>query len=548
MRFFAVSIPILSVLFFSCHPMKQPVDLIVTNGVIYTVDSVFSKAEAFAVSDHRIAGVGTNREILDAYRSANILDLEGQFVYPGWIDAHCHFYGYSQNLGEAILTGTTSPEEILSILEEHHTKFPGPWLTGRGWDQNDWEVKAFPGKEILDARFGDVPVMLKRIDGHAAWVNSLALERAGITSATRVEGGDVILSNGEPSGILIDNAIDLVTRLIPPAGPQATVNALLRAQDSCFAVGLTSLHDAGLDRTIIELIDTLQKEGRLKMRVNAMLSATEENFSHFMENGPVRNDYLTIGTLKLFSDGALGSRGALLTEPYSDDPGNRGLRLTPEGQLINHCRKAYEHNFQVATHAIGDEANRLMLKIYGEILGGGNDRRWRIEHAQVLHPEDIALFGLYNIVPSVQPTHATSDMYWAEERLGKERMAGAYAYKSLLDQNGWIPCGSDFPVEDINPLYGFYAAVARKDFEGYPEGGFLPENALSREEALRAMTIWAAKAAFEEDLKGSIESGKLADFVVTGKDIMSVPEEELFGVKVEETYSGGERVYNRADR
>jgi len=547
MRTITLVFPILLAGLLSCRPMKKEVDLIVANGVIYTMNDTCPVAEAFAVKDHRIAAVGNRREIINKYRSDHVIDLNGRFVYPGWIDAHCHFHGYSLTLGEAALAGSSSPEEIIALITEHHRKYPATWLTGRGWDQNDWEVKEFPDKAMLDAHFRDIPVMLRRIDGHAAWVNSKALEMAGITSSTRVEGGDVIIKNGEPSGILIDNAIDLVGSLVPSADSSDVVNALLRAEENCFSVGLTSLHDAGLGSDIIEIIDALQKEGRLKMRINAMLSPSEENIRKYVEKGPVQNDYLTIGTIKLYADGALGSRGALLTEPYTDDPGNRGLRLTPEEDLIRYCKKAFEKNFQVATHCIGDEGNRMMLKIYSDILGGRNDRRWRIEHAQIIHPEDIPLFGIFNIVPSVQPTHATSDMYWAEERLGRERMAGAYAYKELLGQNGWIPAGSDFPVEDINPLYGFYAAVARKDFEGYPEKGFLPENALSREEALKSMTIWAAMAAFEENLKGSIEPGKLADFVITEKDIMAVPEEEIFKVRVTETYSGGEQVYRKGE-
>jgi len=263
-----------------------------------------------------------------------------------------------------------------------------------------------------------------------------------------------------------------------------------------------------------------------------------------VEKGPYQTDHLSVNTIKLFSDGALGSRGALMIEDYSDDPGNHGLQVTPSEKLEAYSKLAYENNFAVATHCIGDAANRLTLKIYASILEGKNDRRWRIEHSQIIHTDDFHYFGDYNIIPSVQPTHATSDMYWAGQRVGPERIKGAYAYKQLLAENGWIPCGSDFPVEQINPLFGFYAAVARKDQSGWPEDGFQSENALSREEALRGMTIWAAKSGFEENLKGSIEAGKLADFVVTDKDLMTAPEEELFGIIVEATYSGGELVYS----
>ncbi|MGM0474856.1 MAG: amidohydrolase, partial [Bacteroidota bacterium] len=396
---------------------------------------------------------------------------------------------------------------------------------------------------MLDKHFPDTPVLLRRIDGHAAWVNSKALELAGVTAGTNVEGGTVMLKDGVPSGILIDNAIGLVDRLIPGPSRKEIEQALQQAEQNCFRVGLTSVNDAGLAASTIGLIDSLYRAGILKIRINAWLSATGENFRQYMEKGPMQTDHLTVNTLKLFADGALGSRGARMIEPYSDDPGNRGLFVTPEEELEMHCRKAYEHGFIVATHCIGDAANRRMLNLYAKILEEDNDRRWRIEHAQVIHPEDFELFGRYHITPSVQPTHATSDMYWAEQRLGPERMEGSYAYRRLLNENGWLANGSDFPVEDINPLFGFYASVARKDHEGYPPGGFMPGQALTREQALRAMTIWAARAGFEENLKGSIEKGKLADLVITGTDLMTAPEEQLFRIPVKATYSGGELVY-----
>jgi predicted amidohydrolase YtcJ len=386
-------------------------------------------------------------------------------------------------------------------------------------------------------------VFLRRIDGHAAWANSKAMEVAGITRESKVEGGSVLLRDGEPTGIFIDNAIGLVASQIPPPTDEEIILALQEAQENCFRVGLTSVQDAGLAKSVVELIDAQQRNGSLKIRINAWLSPSEENFSRFVEKGPYRTDHLTVNTVKLYADGALGSRGALLIEDYSDDPGNRGLRVSPMDELEANCRRAYAHGFSVATHCIGDAANRDMLKLYAKILGGPNDRRWRIEHAQVIHPGDFHYFGDYNIIPSVQSTHATSDMYWADERLGPERIRGAYAYKQLLDENGWLPNGSDFPVEQINPLFGFYASVVRKDQSGHPEGGFQVENALSREEALRSMTIWAARAGFDDHMKGSLEPGKLADLVITEKDLMHAPEEELSGIKVKATILGGEIVY-----
>lgn len=527
----------------SCTQNKRKADLILTGGTVYTVDEEFSIAGALAVRDGRILEAGTPEAILGKYRSSKVIDLEGAFVYPGWIDSHCHFFGYGMNLNAADLTGTSSVDEIIALLEEHHRLHGGSWITGRGWDQNDWEVKEFPDRQVLDQHFPQTPVLLRRIDGHAAWVNSRALELAGVTARSSVQGGTVMLKGGEPTGILVDNAIDLVGSIIPGPTTDEMVQALKEAEANCFRVGLTSVNDAGLSLRVVHLIDTLQRKGELKIRINAWLSPSEENFANYVEKGPVQTGRLTVNTIKLFADGALGSRGALMIEPYSDDAGNRGLLVTPMEVLERHCRRAYDHGYAVATHCIGDAANREILRLYARILGGENDRRWRIEHAQVVHPDDFHYFGDYDIVPSVQTTHATSDMYWAQERIGPERMAGAYAYRQLLEQNGWIPNGSDFPVEDINPLYGLYASVTRKDRSGNPPGGFRAEEALSREEALRAMTIWSAKAGFEEKLKGSIEPGKLADLVVTEKDLMTAPEAELAGIRVLATYSGGELVY-----
>jgi predicted amidohydrolase YtcJ len=531
----------------SCNSNKQMADLVLTNGTVYTVDEAFSTAEAIAIRDHRIIDVGTSRELLQRYHAKVVRDLNGAFVYPGWIDAHCHFFGYGMNLNTLDLTGTGSVDDIIRILLDNQERSGGSWITGRGWDQNDWEVQEFPDRTLLDQYFPDIPVLLRRIDGHAAWVNSAALEMAGVTADTKVDGGTVMLSDGKPNGILLDNAIGLVDSNIPSPTDTDIVLALQQAEKNCFSVGLTSVYDAGLSKHVVQLIDSLQRSGSLNIRMNTWLSPTRENFAFFVEKGPYRTDHLSVNTIKLYADGALGSRGALMIEPYTDDPGNYGLHVTPPEVLEEYCRKAYEHHFAVATHCIGDGANRETLRIYAAVLGGPNDRRWRIEHAQVIHPDDFHFFGDYNIIPSVQTTHATSDMYWAGQRLGTERIKGAYAYRQLLEENGWLANGSDFPVEQINPLFGFYAGVVRRDQSGFPEEGFQMENALTREQALRAMTIWAARSGFEEDLKGSIETGKLADLVVTTTDLMSAPESELFRIRVQSTYSGGELVYQRED-
>jgi len=522
-------------------------DLIIKNAKIYTVNNQFDMADAMAIKDGKILAVGSEDEIFGKFESDRIIDVQGKPVYPGFIDAHCHFLGYGTGLlKRADLNGTTSFEEILEKMKAHHKKFPSAfWIEGRGWDQNDWTEKAFPTKEKLDVLFPDNPVILTRIDGHAALVNSKALEMAGVDAKTKIDGGDVILANGKPTGVLIDNAIELVTGIIPDPDASQLTDALLAAQKNCFAVGLTGVHDAGLEAREIKVIDSLQQNGKLQMRLYAMLSPTKENFETYVENGPYKTENLNIQSIKLYADGALGSRGAKLLEPYSDDPHNTGLVLRSPDSIRDICKTAISKGFQINTHAIGDSANRMMLQIYGESLKGHNDKRWRIEHVQIIAPEDFDLFGKYDIVPSSQPTHATSDMYWAEDRVGFDRVKGAYAYKQLLNQTGWIPLGTDFPIENINPLYTFYAAVVRKDLKGWPEEGYQMENALSREEALKGMTIWAAKAAFEENEKGSIEPGKMADFVVLDKDIMTAPDAELPHIPVMKTFVGGQEVYSR---
>jgi len=518
-------------------------DLIVYNGKIYTADNSFSIAEAIAIKDGKILAVGKNMDIMDKYQADQEIDLHGNCVYPGLIDAHCHFFEYGLSLHTADLTGTKSFDDVLKILLEHSTKFPSEWLIGRGWDQNDWEIKEFPSNEKLDELFPGKPVVITRIDGHAALASSEALKQAGVYRDMQVKGGTVMTSRGKLTGILVDNAIDLVRRIIPEQDNEHKMQGLLKAQENCFAVGLTSVHDAGLGYNELHLIDSLQKAGILKMRIYGMLAPGERNFEEYMYKGIYKTDHLNVRSIKLYVDGALGSRGALLLKPYTDDPHNYGLLTTDITDLANDCRLAYEFGYQVNTHCIGDSANRIILKIYGEILKGANVRRWRIEHAQVVNPNDFRLFGQYNIIPSVQPTHATSDMYWANERLGKDRLTGAYAYKNLLEQNGWLADGSDFPVESINPILGFYAAISRQDVDGFPAGGFMPEQKLTREEALKAMTIWAAKAAFEEKEKGSIEPGKFADFIVTDKDLMTTPLPEIPGIKIKLTFSGGEQVF-----
>ncbi|MPR35653.1 amidohydrolase [Salmonirosea aquatica] len=535
----------LTLIFWECRQSSR-VDLIVHNGVVYSVDSVLTIHEAFAVKDGAFVAVGSNDEILGQFESDSVIDAGGKAIYPGFYDPHSHFMGLGGKLDAADLVGTTSYEEIVEKLKAFRAAHPDrTWLTGRGWDQNDWADTRFPDKALLDVAFPDVPVYLTRIDGHAALVNSKALALAEVTGTRKVDGGLVELKNGQPTGILVDNAQGLVGRVIPERTREEKIGMLQAAEKSCLMYGLTTVSDAGLSRADIELIDEMHKNGSLKIRDYAMISVSPENLDYYLPKGPYQTDRLTVRAFKIYADGALGSRGACLLAPYAD-AGTSGFLLTSPADLEKYtARIASSEEFQANTHCIGDSANRLMLDLYGKYLKGPNDRRWRIEHAQVVSKADVPKFGRYSIIPSVQPTHATSDMYWADERLGPERIKTAYAFKDLLQQNGYIALGSDFPVEFVNPLYGFHAAVARVNDKGYPEGGFQMENALSREEALRGMTIWAARANFEDKTRGSIEKGKFADFVMLEKDIMKIPLPEIRKVNVLRTVVGGESLYTK---
>jgi predicted amidohydrolase YtcJ len=528
---------------------KTAADLIIINAVVYTVDEAFSEVEAFSVIKGKIAATGKSEVILAHYSSENILDARGKFIYPGFNDAHCHFYGYGQNLMQyADLRGTSGPEEIYTLLMKHHEKYGGEWILGRGWDQNEWEVTEFPDKTKLDELFPEIPVYLLRVDGHAGWCNSKTLNLAGITAETKVPGGMAEIKNGQPTGILIDNAMGLVSRLIPEISGEQQKLALMEAQKNCFAAGLTSVTDCGVDKKTVLLMEEMHNRGELKMRINAMLNPSEENFSYFVKNGPKKGTHLVIKTIKIYADGALGSRGALLLEDYSDDAGNSGLQLETQEYFDKICRLAYDNNFIVATHAIGDGGNRLVLDTYARFLKGINDRRWRIEHAQIINPEDFEKFAAYSIIPSIQATHCTSDMNWAGNRLGEERLAGAYAYQTLLQQNGWLPNGTDFPVEHIEPLFTFFASVFRTDHNGMPTGGWRIKEGLTRQQALRSITIWPAKASFEEDEKGSLEPGKYADFVILDSDLMNASPREILNASIESTWIGGEKVFGIAKK
>lgn len=532
----------LALLFASCTK-KEAVDVMVYNAKVYTVNAGFDTVEAFAVKDGKILNLGKTSEIRDKYQAKTEINAEGKVVYPGFIDAHAHFFGYGQSLQTADLRETKSWDDVLNRLVTFAKTHPDGWLIGNGWDQNDWENKAFPTNQKLTELFPDRPVFLNRIDGHAAIANQKAFDDAGIKTAQKLTGGDMLTENDKLTGVLIDNAVALVESKIPSPDAKQAEKIFTDAQRNCFAAGLTTIDDCGLSYLAVEFIEKLQKEQKLKMRLYVMLSDAPENYKYLFARGPIKTDRLNVRAFKVYADGALGSRGACLLHPYSDMPNKTGFLLSNQKHFEEVAAKIAANNFQMCTHAIGDSANRVMLNIYNKILKGKNDKRWRIEHAQVVNASDFNLFGKASIVPSVQPTHATSDMYWAGQRLGAERLKGAYAYKQLLKQNGWIPLGTDFPVENINPLLTFYAATVRADTKGFPKGGFQKENALTPEEALRGMTIWAAKANFEEQEKGSLEKGKLADFVILDHDILKTTPQNILKTKVLKTYLNGEKVY-----
>jgi predicted amidohydrolase YtcJ len=524
---------------------KMKADLILINGKVCTVDQRLSYAEAFAVRNGSFHAIGSNEQIQKHYVSDSVIDAGGMFVYPGFIDAHCHFYGYALGLREIDLRGILSFPEVVQLLDQERNKVHGEWIIGRGWDQNLWPGKSFPDRTELDILFPDRPVVLIRVDGHSVLANGEALRRAGIREENAFLPGEVGIQNGRLTGMLSENAADKMRSLIPEPSRKEELSLFGEAEQNCFAVGLTGLSDAGLDLPQITLLDSLQQEGLLKMRLYIMLNPTDENIRFFVNEGQVNTATLTIRSIKLYADGSLGSRTALLKEPYSDDATRYGIQVTPPSRIREICALALDKGYQVNTHAIGDSAVAEVLNIYSDFLKGKNDLRWRIEHAQVVEPGDFNQFSRNSIIPSVQATHATSDMNWAGSRLGSRRMRFAYAYKNLLDQNGWIANGTDFPIENISPLLTFYAAVARQDLSGKPDKGFQMENALSREEALRSITIWAARAGFQENFKGSIEFGKVADFVVIDKDLMNCPVKEIPSAKVIMTYLGGKKVYSK---
>lgn len=527
----------------SCYKSGEA-DLIIHNATIYSCDKDFRVYEAMAIKDGKILQIGPEREILNGYKCDNIVDAEKQPIYPGFHDAHCHFMGYAKTLSNVDLVGCQSEDEMVERIVSFDKTNPFSWIQGRGWDQTLWPDHEFPTNDRLNELFPDKPVAVQRVDGHAALVNQKALDIAGITADSKFTGGEVVVKNGKCTGILLDNAFDSVAKHIPEFTDEQLLKIMKEAERNLFEAGLTSINDAGIESKDRSRYINWYKNGDLKIKDYCMLFPDEDNLKFASDSGIYDKGHLHIRSFKILSDGALGSRGACLLHPYSDAADVHGFMLRELSEIKAIAELAREINYQVNTHCIGDSANRSILKIYEEVIGSVNDHRWKIEHAQVMNEADFDFFEMYQIIPSVQPTHATSDMRWAEARLGPKRVKHAYAYQLLLEKAGLLALGTDFPVERIYPLETFYAAVARMDRQGYPQGGFQNENAISREDALRGMTIWPAYSNFEDTEKGSLEAGKDADFVILTKDIMRIPFEEILHTYVVATYLDGELVYS----
>ena len=524
--------------------INKEVDLVIVNSKIYTVNETNFVAKSIAINDGKIIDI-SNENLDYKYSAKELLDIQGKAILPGLIDSHCHFYNLGLDQQVVDLRGTSSFDEIIERLKIYDLNNDSDVIIGRGWDQNDWKIKKFPLNTQLNKTFKNKIVVLERIDGHAYIVNNNALELAGIDENTMVRGGLVLLKNNKPTGVLIDAPMSMVDKVLPEKTIKEKVNALKKAEEISFSYGLTTVDDAGLSPEIINIIDSLHKSNDLKIKIYAMVSVSKKNIEKFKKSGKIKTSKLNVRSFKIYGDGALGSRGAALKRPYCDDPHNYGFLRTDIEDLKFYANEIANMDFQMNTHAIGDSTISVLLKEYQNVLGDIKDPRWRIEHSQVV---DLKELELYNdkILPSVQPTHATSDMYWAYDRLGK-RIEGAYAFKDLLMSSKRIALGTDFPVEKVNPFHTFYSSIERKDLNGYPENGFQVENALTRQETLKGMTIWGAYFNFEENEKGSIERGKSADFIIIDQNIMEIEPEKIPNTKVLKTYIDGELVYQNDD-
>ena len=533
---------------------QHPADLVVTNGRIYTVDAARPVVDAMAIRGGRVVFVGDRagaKALIGA--QTEVLDLDGQTVIPGMTDAHAHVLGLGQALRNVDLVGTASYEAVIARVAARAKEIPkGEWIIGRGWDQNDWGDTRWPSHEALSRAVPDHPVYLERVDGHAALANAMAMQRAGLTRASKDPSGGQIVrdARGEPMGVLVDNAQGLVERSIPAATRAQTKAMIAAAITEMHRWGLTGVHDAGASAQTLELYEELGREGALDLRLYAMISDHAPTLEAWFRRGPQSGLFdgrLWVRSIKLYQDGALGSRGAALLEPYSDDAATSGLLVSAPAHIREVADRALVAGFQVNTHAIGDRGNRLVLDAYQAALDARPtaDHRFRVEHAQILHSDDIPRFAALGVIPSMQASHQTSDMYWAGNRLGETRLRGAYAWRSLLETGTIIPNGSDFPVEYVDPLISFKASVSRQDAKGWPVGGWFPEQRMTREEALKSMTIWPAYAAFQEAELGSLTPGKHADFVVLDQDLLRIPDAMLAQVRVRSTWFAGRKVYER---
>jgi predicted amidohydrolase YtcJ len=527
---------------------------VIHNAVIYTVNELQPTVEAMAFNSQGvILGLGTNQKIRSAFQNATSLDLQGKTVIPGLIDSHGHLTGLALSLTRAQLAGTTSKEEIFERLQEHEQKLADDdGLLGRGWDQNDWSETEFPTRQELDEHFPDRPVYLTRIDGHASWSNSaaLAMSDRDLSGDWHPQGGFIHRDDEQQAtGVLIDGAKALIERAIPGESEQLLQGALELALQRMISLGLTGVHDPGLNKAGIERYLSMIEAGRFPSRVYVMADGAGSTLDWLCEQGGIRHDSgrLYAHSAKMYEDGALGSRGAALLIDYADDPGNRGLLFLQPDVLQAQIEKTMDCGFQAAVHAIGDAGNRIVLDAIeaGILNHPDNPGRHRVEHVQILDAQDVERFAQLSVIAAMQPTHATSDMYWAEKRLGSERIRYSYAWRSLLDSGARLALGSDFPVEEVNPMHGIYAAVSRRDLAGWPEGGWYPGEAISRTEALRGFTLDAAYAGFMEEMVGSLEDGKRADFVILDRDIMTVPEDEIPLAVVLETWLDGSMVFSR---
>jgi predicted amidohydrolase YtcJ len=544
----------------SLHAQTAPAraDLIVVNAHVYTVDDAHPRASAFAVRNGRIVFVGSDREARYlAGARTKVVDANGRTVIPGMVDAHAHLLGLGVSLKNVQLAGSKSYDEVIAkVVERAKSAKPGEWIQGRGWDQNLWPDRKFPTQEALSRAVPDHPVVLTRIDGHAVLANAMAIKAAGVTAATRdPEGGRIErASDNSPAGVFVDNAMSLIRRAVPDETRAQVRDEILAAIAETNKWGLIGIHDAGASRETIDIYEELAREGRYNLRNYVLISGSDSaSVRHYLAVGPrsdLYNGRLWVRSFKLYADGALGSRGAALLGPYSDDHANSGLLVTPPAEIQRIATQALRRGFQVGTHAIGDRGNRVTLDAYEAALKAVPvaDHRFRVEHAQVVSLQDIPRFAKLGVIPSMQASHQTSDMRWAETRVGPERIKGAYAWRSLLNTGVVIPNGSDFPVEEVNPLISFHSAVSRQDASNWPPGGWYPEQMMTRDEALRAMTIWPAYAGFQEKTMGSITPGKYADFVILDRDIMTVPVTEILQTKVISTWLGGKEVYSAGSR